>query len=130
MSSSPLGILPPSLTNFAGSFRKSTTSASSSLASSQPATSAKVTRLALAESPRARALPKERALLPPIWAWRMKTNQSTTKTISGPQKIRIVRKLFSLGFAALNSSSLPSVFMSRINWPRFCMDGAMVLNLS
>ena len=38
----PFGILPPSRRNFSGVFRKSMTSFSSSLASSTPATSAKV----------------------------------------------------------------------------------------
>ncbi len=41
--STPRGILPPSFWNFAGSRRKSTNSTTSSLASSTPATSAKVT---------------------------------------------------------------------------------------
>ena len=39
----PLGILPPSLLNFLGSFKNSTTSSTSSFASSTPATSLKVT---------------------------------------------------------------------------------------
>jgi hypothetical protein len=41
-SSTPRGMRPPSFWNFCGSFRKSTSSLTSSLASSQPATSAKV----------------------------------------------------------------------------------------
>ena len=39
----PLGIFPPSLLNFLGSFKNSTTSSTSSLASSTPATSLNVT---------------------------------------------------------------------------------------
>jgi hypothetical protein len=39
------GCVPPSFWNFCGSFRKSTSSVTSSLASSQPATSAKVVRV-------------------------------------------------------------------------------------
>ena len=39
----PLGIFPPSLLNFLGSFKNWTTSSTSSLASSTPATSSKVT---------------------------------------------------------------------------------------
>ena len=39
----PLGILPPTLVNLLGSDRKSTSSPTSSLASSTPATSSKVT---------------------------------------------------------------------------------------
>ena len=42
-SKAPLGILPPNLLNFFGSFRNSTISSTSSLASSTPATSLKVT---------------------------------------------------------------------------------------
>ena len=42
-SSTPFGILPPSLVYFSGFFRKSTTSIISTLASSKPATSLKVT---------------------------------------------------------------------------------------
>ena len=41
--STPFGILPPRRWNFAGSFRKSTISTTSSFASSTPATSANVT---------------------------------------------------------------------------------------
>ena len=130
MSSTPLGILPPSLTNLAGSLRNSTISCSSSLASSQPATSAKVTRRAEVFRPRARALPKLRALLPPIWAWRMNTNQSTTNTSRGPQNTSMYMKLFSLGLAARNSSSWPSCFQLRMDLPRSCMGGAMVLKRS
>ena len=43
-SSTPLGILPPRRWNFCGSFRNSTISSSSCLASSMPATSSKVMR--------------------------------------------------------------------------------------
>jgi len=41
--SAPFGILPPSLLNFCGSFKNSIISSTSSLASSIPATSLKVT---------------------------------------------------------------------------------------
>ena len=53
-SKQPLGILPPSRWNFWGSFRKSTISSSSALASSMPATSSKVTRPCFSVSRRAR----------------------------------------------------------------------------
>ena len=43
ISSAPLGIFPPSLINFLGSLKNSTISCTSSLASSTPATSSKVT---------------------------------------------------------------------------------------
>ena len=53
-SSTPLGILPPRRWNFCGSFRNSTISCSSCLASSMPATSSKVTRPTFSVSSRAR----------------------------------------------------------------------------
>ena len=55
-SSTPLGILPPRRWNFCGSFRNSTISCSSLLASSMPATSSKVTRPCFSVSSRARRL--------------------------------------------------------------------------
>ncbi|MNV59268.1 hypothetical protein D3C71_1516820 [compost metagenome] len=63
-SSRPRGMRPPSFWNFCGSFRKSTTSLTSSLASSQPATSANVTWLLFSSSMRALLLPKLKA--PPL----------------------------------------------------------------
>src|SRR5579871_2556046 len=54
-SSTPLGILPPSRWNFCGSFRYSTISSSSCLASSMPATSSKVMRPTFAKAHRAAA---------------------------------------------------------------------------
>ena len=66
----PLGIRPPILVNFFGSLRNSTTSAISSLASSQPATSAKVTLSRSRVSSLARLLPKLRAPRPAWRSWR------------------------------------------------------------
>ncbi len=54
----PWGILAPILVNFSGSFKKSTTSWSSSFSSSAPATSAKVTFLPSGTPSTVRALPK------------------------------------------------------------------------
>ena len=71
--STPRGMRPPSFWNFCGSLRKSTSSLTSSLASSQPATSAKVMELLLSSSMRARLLPKLKAPpLPPPCICRMK----------------------------------------------------------
>ncbi len=71
--STPRGMRPPSFWNFDGSRRNSTSSATSSLASSTPATSAKVTWLVLSSSMRARLLPNEKAPpRPPPCIWRMK----------------------------------------------------------
>ena len=63
--STPLGILPPSFWNLPGSLRKSTISPTSCLASSTPATSAKVTLTWSSPSRRARLLPKDIAPRPP-----------------------------------------------------------------
>ena len=61
----PFGILPPRFWNFFGSRKKSTISATSSFASSQPATSAKVVLICSCVIIRARLLPKLMALPPP-----------------------------------------------------------------
>ena len=60
----PLGMCPPNFWNLVGSFKKSTNSNTSSLASSQPATSAKVMEFVFSSIKRARDLPKENA--PPL----------------------------------------------------------------
>jgi hypothetical protein len=57
-SSAPLGILPPRRENFCGLRRNSTISSSSSLASSMPATSSKVTRPCFSVRSLALDLPK------------------------------------------------------------------------
>jgi hypothetical protein len=74
-----------------GSRRKSTISATSSLASSAPATSWKVTLTWSSESMRARLLPKDMAPRPPPppCIWRMKKIQSPIRMNSGNQLIRI-----------------------------------------
>ncbi len=69
-SSTPLGIRAPKAANFCGSLRNSTTSSSSCLASSLPATSSKVTVGLSPVNMRALLLPKLKAWLPAPWAWR------------------------------------------------------------
>ena len=88
MSRTPLGMRPPSFWNFWGSLRNSMISCSSSLASSTPATSAKVTLFCLSESRRARLFPKDRALAPPPCIWRMKKIQTPMKRNMGSQEKR------------------------------------------
>ena len=83
-SSTPLGIRPPSFWNFCGSRRYSMISFSSSLASSTPATSLKVTFFCCIESSRARLLPNDSALLPPDCICRMKKNQTAMISTNGP----------------------------------------------
>ncbi len=81
----PRGIRPPSFWNLDGSRRNSTSSCTSSLASSQPATSAKVTLLLDSSSMRARDLPNENAPpRPPPCIWRMKKIQTPISRITGP----------------------------------------------
>ena len=70
VSSTPRGMRPPSLVNFFGSFRNSMISLSSSLASSMPATSLKVTPVISFESTRWRDLPKLESIPPPMLALR------------------------------------------------------------
>ena len=58
-------------------------SRSSSLASSTPATSWKVTLFCFSEISRARALPKDSALAPPPCIWRMKKIHTPMKSSIG-----------------------------------------------
>ncbi len=65
-------------------------SSTSSLASSMPATSAKVTLFWFSESSFALDLPKLIALPPPAWSWRMNRKKNTTITSIGSQVANIV----------------------------------------
>ena len=58
-------------------------SRSSSLASSTPATSLNVTFFCCMESSRARLLPNDKALFPPVCIWRIMKNQRAASRISG-----------------------------------------------
>src|SRR3990172_11807582 len=84
----PFGILPPSFWNLGGSLRNSIISCTSSLASSIPATSAKVTFLRSSVSNFALLLPKDNALFPPICVCLIKNIHTPTKSIIGPHKKR------------------------------------------
>ena len=81
----PLGMRPPSFWNFCASRRNSMISRNSSLASSTPATSLNVTFFCCMESNRARLLPNERALFPPVCIWRIMKNHRAAKRMSGAQ---------------------------------------------
>ena len=90
-SSTPRGIRPPSFWNLDGSRRNSTSSCTSSLASSQPATSAKVMLLLVSSSMRARDLPKENAPpRPPPCIWRMKKIHTPISSSIGNHDTKIV----------------------------------------
>ena len=85
-SSAPLGILPPRRLNFCGLRRNSTISSSSSLASSMPATSSKVTRPCFSVSSLALDLPKPMAPpLPPPCMRFMKKIHTPISRINGSQ---------------------------------------------
>ncbi len=91
ISRTPLGIFPPSFWNFCGSFRNSMISSSSSLASSTPATSLKVTFLAWLDDRRAFDLPNDSALFPPLCIWRMKKTQTPSMSRIGSQPRMVTR---------------------------------------
>ena len=88
-SSTPRGMRAPSELNFSGYFRNSTTSWSSVLASSTPATSAKVTTVLLPRNIRARLLPKLSAWLFVPWAWRIMKKMNPPMTRIGNRPVRI-----------------------------------------
>ena len=81
----PLGILPPSLVNFLGSFRKAMISWRSSFASSTPATSENVILCWFSVNSFARLLPKDMALPPPTCIWRIKKIHTPINNSMGNQ---------------------------------------------
>ncbi len=83
INTTPLGMRAPSEMNFWGSLRNSTTSDSSCLASSTPATSSKVTVGFSPVNMRARLLPKDKAWLLLPCAWRIKKMKSTARKTKG-----------------------------------------------
>ena len=82
-SSTPLGIFAPSATNRSGNRRNSTTSCSSCLASSIPATSANVIVGLLPTNMRARLRPKLMVWLLLPWAWRIIKRMMAPKKMMG-----------------------------------------------
>ena len=106
-SSTPLGIRAPSAWNFFGYLRNSTTSASSSLASSTPATSSNVTFGRFSVSSLARLLPNDSAWLPPDCAWRMKIMMSTMMTTMGTMLKRYAQVCIVLPLAGSPLTLMP-----------------------
>ncbi len=88
-SNTPLGILAPTAANMAGFFKKSTISLSSSIASSMPATSLKVTLDSSPSMSRARLLPMLIMPLPPPCDCFMKKIQAPINSSMGTQEIRL-----------------------------------------
>ena len=101
-SSAPLGILPPRRWNLAGSFRKSTISVSSSLASSTPATSSKVTRFLFSVSSRALDLPKPMAPRAPPCIWRMKKHPDADQQQDRQQRLQQAHQQIGLQLLGLD----------------------------
>ena len=77
----------PSELNFSGYFRNSTTSWSSVLASSTPATSANVTTVLFPRNIRARLFPNDRAWLLVPWAWRIMKKMKPPMMSSGSSPV-------------------------------------------
>jgi hypothetical protein len=87
-------------------------SRSSSLASSTPATSWKVTLFCFSEMSRARALPNDRALAPPPCIWRMKKIHTPMKSSIGTHCRKIAYQgLLSGGFTAMRTPRSRSILM-------------------
>ena len=110
-SSTPLGIRPPRRWNFCGSRRKSTISFRSSLASSTPATSSKVTRPWRSVRSLARDLPKPIALPPPDCIWRRKNIHTPKISSMGNQLMKMASSdgmPSSAGVTAVSTLMLPS----------------------
>ena len=97
----PFGILPPSFWNFAGSFRKSMISESSSLASSQPATSLNVTFFWFGVSIFARDFPNCIARFPPVCICLMMKIQRPIRNRIGAHCRRMTRNEPSRGSSAV-----------------------------
>ena len=122
-SSTPFGILPPRRWNFCGSFRNSTISSSSCLASSMPATSSKVMRPAFSVSSRARLLPKPMARPPPPCIWRMKNIQTPISSSIGNQLMSTPSRVGTFSSAG---TDLKFTCLSSRRWTRPGSFGAWV----
>src|SRR4029077_4180281 len=105
ISSTPLGILPPSFWNFCGSLRNSMISCSSSFASSTPATSLNVTFFCELEESLALLLPNDNALLPPLCICRMKKIQNPIIRSTGAQEYS--KEAHGLSFVSCELTTTP-----------------------
>jgi len=114
INSTPFGMRPPSFWNFCGSRKNSIISCNSSLASSTPATSLKVTFFCCVECSRARLLPKLRALLPPLCICRIMKIQNAISTMNGEVFSRM-----EIQFPELVSLILTLTFLS-LSWSYNC----------
>ncbi len=109
-SRTPLGIFAPSAVNLAGSARNSRISCSSSMASSQPATSANVVRGMSGSLSRALLLPKPSTRLPP-WALLISQNRPTNSS-SGSSHMASRPRMPPSGFSPRHDCSVPAACRS------------------
>ena len=117
ISRTPLGMRPPSFWNFCGSFRNSMISWSSSLASSTPETSLKVTFFCELDDSFARLLPNERALFPPLCICRMmKIQKPIISRIGAQEYSTLAHGLVVSGLASILTPFSSSRLASRSYW--------------
>ena len=113
-SSTPRGMRAPRELNFSGYLRNSTTSWSSVLASSTPATSAKVTTVLLPRNMRARLLPKLMAWLLLPCAWRNMNHRKTPMSRMGKSmEMRRPRKALPSSAGSAVSTGTPACHRQR-----------------
>ena len=103
-SSTPFGMRAPTAWNFEGSFRKSLISCISSIASSEPATSSKVTCGISFVTSFARDLPNCMTLLPPPWALDSRNQNSRPSSRIGRRSERNPSNQVARGTASLKPS--------------------------
>ncbi|MDF2492835.1 MAG: hypothetical protein K0Q58_1413 [Microbacterium sp.] len=103
-SSTPFGIRAPRAWNFVGSFRKSLISCISSIASSEPATSWKVTVGVSLFTSLARDLPNCMTLLPPPWAEEMRNQKMRPSSRIGSRSERSPSNQLARGTTSLYPS--------------------------
>ena len=124
ISRAPLGILPPRRWNLPGSLRKSTISLSSSLASSTPATSSKVTLFLFSVSRRALERPKPMAPRAPPCMWRMTKIQAPISSRMGSRFSRMVHSvIWPVGLTSM-FTPFASIRLTRSSW----LVGVMTVN--
>src|SRR6478735_1406081 len=126
ISSTPLGMRPPSFWNFCGSFRNSMISCSSLFASSAPATSRNVTFFCAEEDSFALLLPNDSALLPPLCTWRMKKIQKPMSSRMGAHDNNSAAHGDAVGSLACTTTFFSS---RRLTRPSYCA-GSVVRNFS
>ena len=118
MSRTPLGIRPPSFWNFCGSFKNSIISWSSSLGSSTPATSLKVTFFCVLDESLAGLFPNDSTLLPPpLCIRRMKKIQKPIMSRIGAHEYNSVAHH---GLVASRAVTATSRSTSWLTSPSYC----------